>query len=404
MPTITPPAFTHVSPIVRAMRPVALSRWAARIIVWGDCVLPADRTAPALGERSAVLRLRSRLGPELAASCVGLTVSRAVDKYTGSHGHWRPDGGKTVYTDLRTFAGLIEEAVADEHGIVGVLAILTPAAHEDLDGLDRAGLLGFAGLCLSLQCLSTRTTEAPWGIVVSDVERAVGRGVTLASCPLTPGARVLRRLAADEELARQDFAEPERVAVPVSWPAPGATPGVVASTLVDLARGSVTADILADGAVGTSKIGDTAVTTPKISPAAVSDTVWGGSSSYVDIDGGPTVVNGTTYGAASDPAMIVMVMGSFVVTNVPDPDTGAPYGTGLAICELIADRGLGSQVDLALLEVRITSTAESLAPVTLCAVHEKPAGVVATYDLVATGFPAGWRAGQSTLSVVGLRR
>jgi uncharacterized protein YcfJ len=155
---------------------------------------------------------------DLAASCVGIPINRAIGAGDGRRSHWWPDGGRPDGAIRRAiFAGYVQECIADSFGLVAVLLIMSPAADLDLRALEGGGGLGHAGLCLSLAGIEARVGRTPWNVIVADVERAHGLALDFASFPLIPGCRVIRRLAPGEDLGPLDCIPPERCTVPSTW-------------------------------------------------------------------------------------------------------------------------------------------------------------------------------------------
>jgi len=128
------------------VRSPCLSRWSARIVRWGESMLPPP--VPGwVDDAPVIVRTTPALGPGFAASCVGIPINYALRRSDLARCQFTPDGGFVATHDL-TFAGYVESCRADDHGLLATLAITRVDAHVDLCALDEAGDLGHAGLCL----------------------------------------------------------------------------------------------------------------------------------------------------------------------------------------------------------------------------------------------------------------
>ncbi len=191
-----------------------LSRWVARIYRWNESLWPGEP----LGFTDPIfVRVPAAVGPELAASCVGIPVNYALRQGDYVRVHYTPDDGPVMATYPETFAGVVESCTADEEGLLATLLVSRWEAHQDLCFLERAGALEHAGLCLTHNIRSHQIGRTPWGAVVVDVERTVGGAVGFTAHPHIGGCRVLRRLGLDEALTEADAIPPEPVVVPSHW-------------------------------------------------------------------------------------------------------------------------------------------------------------------------------------------
>lgn len=106
-------------------------------------------------------------------------------------------------TDWSSIVGFVERAWADDFGVLGVLLIMDGPLHRALEEAEASDDLGVAGICLAFTA-AANITRNRWGLPIAHVVAAHARRVGVTSATHTPGARILRRLGADEEPDERD--------------------------------------------------------------------------------------------------------------------------------------------------------------------------------------------------------
>jgi hypothetical protein len=196
-PRFSPQMIEHV-------RPRVLSRWVATIASFDRDVTYRDIDRVYGIEQPAVVRMPSHVGPAYASSCVGVRIScyaQASGLRSGQVELVHPDGRSEL---LAPRVGFIEQAVATEHGVTAVLAILSGQLHEDLGRLDERGQLASAQICMLQKTRAIRYVT-DWGLSVYVVDYVRARLCQLTSLSHVPGNYVQRRLALDESLGEDDL-------------------------------------------------------------------------------------------------------------------------------------------------------------------------------------------------------
>jgi hypothetical protein len=189
---------------LRKLRPLILSRWAARVHSYGETRYEEGCKLFGVSEHEPVIvRSGPAIGRELAESCVGKTISF----------NYRPDGMRYGDGDICNLAGFIDHAEADEHGVVASLLIISPILHRDLEDLDERGELGAARLCLH-HAASAMPRKTAWRIPVFDLTHATANFLAFTSLSHAVGTCVLRRLTLDESLGPDDLRPVDLTHVP----------------------------------------------------------------------------------------------------------------------------------------------------------------------------------------------
>lgn len=301
----TPEPIPRVSPVAMAsMRAAGMftTRWLARLFTFGEAIMPGNKK-PFGGNAHAIFMSGPELGPELAASAIGAPVNYAVRAEDNWRCHWRPEGAMLRGLHPEVLGGFIENAWTDAYGVMGVVAIFAERVNADLSALERDGDLGFAAVCL-VQDTTAEVEVTPWGLLVGHVKSARAISLDFNSLAISPGSRILRRLAPDEDPSEQTVIPPDPRAVPLP---PGARRRSLVTSTIDSGGGSV----------GTPAITPNAVTAAAAS--ATSAAGYGNSSgTFTDI----ISVSLTTTGKR----VAIVAGGNFLIENT----SGAPQKCTMA--------------------------------------------------------------------------
>ena len=183
---------------IAKIRRNAAGRWLARFMCFGETVIAEERELG--GERSpAVVVTGPEIGRELAASAIGCPVNLAARRGDGLLCHHWPNGPAASAIrglDPLTHVGIIDSCWADAFGVVGSFLLLNSRVHDDLDRLDKSGLIACASLCLTHH-VDFDITRPPMLMRVARVFSAYAISLSFTSVPLSLGSRVLRRLELD---------------------------------------------------------------------------------------------------------------------------------------------------------------------------------------------------------------
>jgi hypothetical protein len=294
-------------------------RYLARVHVFGECVMPEERR-PLEIAAPLIVRTTPAVGPELAATAVGIPINLARRPRDGVLTHWMPDGPTRQLHGIHPeiHVGYVGRAWPDRFGVMAELLVFREDIIPDLDIAELTGELWSCGLCLSFTTLEQAMSRVRFtGHHVADIRRARSYALDFAGLPLLRGCRLLRQVDRDEAVLEEEGPPPDHRYVltneqATAAPAPdgAVVPGTVGTPELD--TDAVTEKI---SAPGSSAINTTSSTTADIADMSLSVTTVAGDLVIVTLRMREVKIENTSASAQNVTAFLEITDGSNAIIN-----------------------------------------------------------------------------------------